>query len=242
MVNRMIKTEQGIIFRSNRYGESSVILDIFSPEQGIKSYIFSGVHLKSGKSKASLVQLLNRIQFVYYEKSQRESLWRIKEMAPAHVYVRLPFDVHRISIGFFLLEICRKAFQQNDENASLFLFLTQYLERLDSEEIELSNFHLYFLIDLSRLLGFGITDNYSSQQNHFNLASGTFQGPEGISSLLMDRDSSKYLHELLSRNRKVICSRELKNRLLNYLVDFYRYHLSDFGKIKSLEVLQSLYS
>ena len=92
----LIKT-QGIIFHTKKYSESSLIVDIYTQEKGLRSYIISGVRSKKSKVSASLVQIMSLVDLVVYHRDDRD-LTRIKEIKPAHVYQSLPFDVRKSAL------------------------------------------------------------------------------------------------------------------------------------------------
>ncbi len=48
---------------------------------------------------------------------------RLKEVRPAHVYTRIPFDVYRGTVGLFMLEVTRNSIKEAEENPALFSFL-----------------------------------------------------------------------------------------------------------------------
>lgn len=237
----MVKTEEGIIFRNLKYGESSVILDLFTPTLGIKSFIVSGIRTRSGKNRSSMVQILNIVQFVYYQKAQRESLWRINEISFNHIYKNIPFDVLRSSVAVFLLEICRKSLRQSDDNKLLYEFLKSQLVQLDKDQVEIKHFHIRFLIQLSQLLGFGISNNYSSDACYFNLGDGSFHRFKGDERYFIDEEASLFMHYYLKNQPDIEIPKNYRKIILSCMVDYYRFHIHEFGQIKSLEVLYSLF-
>ena len=85
----MIKT-RGIIFRSIKYSETSIIADIFTEEKGLRSFIISGVRTKKAKVSASIMQVMTLVDLVAYFRENKD-LHRIKEIKVEHVYTSLPF-------------------------------------------------------------------------------------------------------------------------------------------------------
>ena len=66
----LIKT-QGIVFKSIKYRETSVISDIYTREKGLRDYIFRGVRSKRAKVKASLLQVMSVVDMVAYERTEK---------------------------------------------------------------------------------------------------------------------------------------------------------------------------
>ena len=65
----LIKT-RGIIFKALKYSETSLILDIYTEEKGLRNYIISGVRNKKSKLKTGLLQPTMLVEMVAYEKNK----------------------------------------------------------------------------------------------------------------------------------------------------------------------------
>ena len=100
----------------------------------MRSFIVSGVRKSKSKSKASLYQHLNILELVAYDKDNK--LARIKETKMHHYYQKLTFDVIRSSVGLFVLEVCRNAIQEKEENVELFDFIHNRLVLLDNDKMK----------------------------------------------------------------------------------------------------------
>ncbi|MEM6967074.1 MAG: DNA repair protein RecO [Bacteroidota bacterium] len=119
----LIKT-RGIIFRSIKYSETSIISDIFTEQKGLRTYIISGVRKKNARVSASLLQVMSLVDLVVYHRDDKD-MTRIKEIKAAHIYQSLPFDIVKSSVGQFMLELTRKAIREPEENEPLFNFVFQ---------------------------------------------------------------------------------------------------------------------
>lgn len=236
----MLKTVEGIITRTVKYGESSVILDLLTLEDGVQSFIISGVRSKGKKNKASLVRVLNLVKVEAYFKNN-DKLSRIKEISYSYIYKSIPFDVVKASIATFLIEVCRKSLKASDDSRSVYNYIMKGLIHLDNLENDIAHFHLIFLIGLAKFLGFEISDNYDQRHIYFDLKYGSFK-PERIDHRFsLDIESSKFLHAYLKQENYETTPRQIRQELLINLVDFYKFHIEDFGELKSLEILMTLY-
>ena len=233
-------TTQGIICRVVRYGETSLITDIYSPDLGLQSYIINGVRTNKSKTGAGILQVMNIVHFVAYHTPTNSKLSRLKEIQLAHVYQRLTSDVARSAIAMLLIEICRYVLRVSDDNESVFAFIKERLISLDIQTTGIGHFHILFLIDLAPLLGFGIHQNYSLQEPYFDLREGGFSPLPSERRYAMNLDASALLSRFLA-NDYPPTSRIQRRLLLDKLIDFYRYHIPGFGELKSLAVLHSLY-
>ena len=235
----MLVKSEGIIFRTTKYGETSVVAEIFSPDYGLNSYIIGSVRKKKSKL-ASIVQVLNIVEFVSYYKDN-SSLSRIKEIQLHLVYNDFPFNVVKSSLGLFLTEICQKALRKIDQPGEVYHFIKRTFLALDQSTESLAHFHITFLIDLSSYLGFGLTNNYDPSAPYFNLQNGVFCGVYEDPKYDLGRETSESLHWYLSGQNHASINRDQRKRVLAALIDFFRYHIEDFGQIRSLDVIYSLY-
>ena len=179
----LIKTK-GIIFRSIKYSETSIITNIFTEKKGLRTYIISGVRKKNARVSASLLQVMSVVDLVVYHRDDKD-MTRIKEIKAAHIYQSLPFEIIKSSVGQFMLELTRKAVREPEENLPMFEFVYEIFQYLDETQLSFSNLHLYFMLRLSGYLGFMPEDNFSKNYPFFNLQEGIFvekkeaEGSEG---------------------------------------------------------------
>ena len=65
----MIIKTRGILLKTTKYSETSLICKILTEERGLKSYIISGVRKKKGKTSAGLLQVMSILDLVVYDLS-----------------------------------------------------------------------------------------------------------------------------------------------------------------------------
>ena len=237
----MYTQSKGIILRTTKYSESSMILDMYTYANGRRSYIISGIRTKQSKTKAGLLQIMGLVDFIAYDK-ETSSLIRIKEIKADFLFKKIPFDVLKSCLGVFMMEISAKSIKETESNPMLFEFLRNSLLRLDRLEREkLSLFHIHFLLGLSKYLGFAIQDNYEESKGFLSLRDGHFSDRDYGQKYSLDEESS-FLLSMIIRKEKIKIPKPKRDKILDSLVTYYRYHLEDFGNIKSLEVLRSIFS
>lgn len=239
----MITTE-GIVFRSIKYGETSLILDIYTKDKGLVSCIAGGVRKKRAQMHASTLQLLQPVKISLYYKDG-DHLSRLKEAHPIKpLYNNIEHPVKRVII-LFLAELVQKSIREKEFNPELYNYLFQEVEKLDNLENGIGDFHLLFMINLTRFLGFFPHENYSSSNRFFDLDDGSFVTEHNPRQAL-DEDESALLCALISSAQKKSSEMKLngaKRRiLLNALIRYYQYHISGFGKMKSPEIIHVILS
>ena len=217
------------------------MLDMYTEEKGRKSFIISGIRSKNAKTKAGLLQVMGLVDFVSYDK-ESPSLSRIKEIKADQLFHILPFVVMRSCLGMFMMEVCAKSIKEFETNKDLFNFIRSRLLLLDDRNTQkLSIFHIKFLIDLSSHLGFGIQDNYSTQNRYFSLRDGSFATMDYGHIYSLDEKTSTALSGILKSQSEKI-PKTLRNVILEKLLQYYKYHIENFGNVKSLHVLRSVFT
>ncbi len=240
----MIAKSKGIILRTVKYSETSLILDIFTRELGLKTYIISGVRKKNAKVTLGMLQPMNILDLVIYNK-ENTKINRIKEAQMAYVFKNLLFDIKKSSIALFIIEIINKSIKEKETNKEFYDFCENSLVFLDQTSKNISNFHLIFLIKMSQFLGFNPISNHSSSNIYFDLREGKFTHNIPHHNDFLNEKDSKNLILVLSVDlefpEKIAFSRVDKQNLLKSLILYYKIHLIDFGRIKTLEVFKRVF-
>jgi DNA repair protein RecO (recombination protein O) len=220
----MLHKTRGIVFRFTKYGDSSIIVTIFTELFGIQTYIENGVRSKRAKGKIALFQPLTLLDLVVYYK-ENASIKRIKEVKCLHQYQTLSSDIRKSSLAMFISEIVNKAVKDESHAGEIFEFLLNALILLDHQETALENFHLIFLIKLSRFLGFG-----------------AHQADEILGVRMLDRAEEEILKTLLSADftEPVTMSNMQRRNLLEAILRFYTIHIESLGEIKSIQILKEI--
>lgn len=239
----MLISSEGIVFRTVKYGESSLILDIYSLEKGLQSYIVGSVRKKNAKITSGTLQPMQIVDFTAYIKDN-DKLNRIKEIRLAQFYKTLPFKIDKMSIGLFMIEVCRKSIHERTENPKLYRFLKDWFAFVDDTSQSIANLHLLFLIELAVELGFGPSDTWKNDSSCFNLMEGMFVEFSDDSKYAVDAETSLYIHYLFHYDKNSIhqlsIPKQNRIQLLYKLIDYYNLHLEHFGTVKSLPILQEV--
>lgn len=241
----MLEKTRGIVFHKIKYSESSLIIKAYTEEFGLQSLIARGTRSKKSKLKAGLFQHLSLLDLII-NHNEKKDIHHIKEVKPAYSFSSIPFDIRKSSLIIFMNEVLFKSIKEEEKNEELFQFLFNSIQILDMKKDRVADFHLFFLIQLSKFLGFYPEKNFSDERQTFNLQEGKFIKTTETSELLMNPPFSNYLFQLLSLNYKspktLRISGNTKNELLEYLLKYYRIHLPDFGELNSYIVLREVLS
>lgn len=239
----MLLKTRGIIFRTVKYSETSIIADIFTEEKGLQPFIISGVRNPKSKVGSGVFQTMSLVDVVAYFKNTG-SLNRIKEVRPAYIYRSIPFKIDKMAVGMFIAEVCQKSIKTAEENATLFKFLNGSYQLLDETEDHVGNFHLAFLLSLTYYLGFLPNGEYSEETPYFDLKEGTFMDVVPMHpNFLNPEDSADFgavLKSNLVQSHELVFSRERRKILLKNMLDFFKYHVEEFGEVQTHKVFEAV--
>jgi DNA repair protein RecO (recombination protein O) len=220
----MLHKTRGVVFRFTKYGETSIIVTLFTELFGLQSYIVNGVRSKSGKNKIALFQPLTLLDLVVYHRANA-NINRIKEVKCLYPYQSIPTDIKKSAVAIFLIEVINKTVKEESHAQELCEFFIRSFITLDQMEERSENFHITFLLRLSRLLGFG-----AHQVNEVLGARVTSAENEQALELLLRSD---YLDFVTIQNQQ-------RREILDLVLKFYADHMENLGEMKSVQVLREI--
>lgn len=239
----MIHPTKGIVLNFVRYAETSIVVNIYTELFGKQSYLVNAVRKSRNKGKSMLMQPLSMLDMQVYH-SPKKNLQRIKEFKTSSPLISIPFVQMKRSMAFFLTEVMNKSLSEEVQDNNLYNFVESAIYEFDKSE-DVHFFHLSFLAQLSHHLGFfpDLTDE--EQLNYFDLQNGHLTQTEPLHTHFIKRDLLGEWIKLFQSSKKTLtefrCLSIYRDDLIDSLIDYYRLHLHDFGKIKSLDVLRSMY-
>lgn len=240
----MLLKTRGIVFRTVKYGETSVIADIFTEEHGLHTFIGGSVRTARARMPFGLFQPMTVVDLVSYFRDDAGALNRLKELRAAHVYRAIPFDLRRGAVALFMAEICRKCVQETESNPELFDFLFENLRWLDETPHALANLHLHFLLHLSAFLGFQpqLELEATGKELFFDLKEGVFLSVPPAHAQHLEVTETQQLLDLLDapleQCHRLVLSRSERKALLQQLLLFYQMHIPGFSDVHTPDVLE----
>ncbi|HUZ61078.1 MAG TPA: DNA repair protein RecO [Hanamia sp.] len=241
----MIYSTKGIVLRTIKYGETSVIVSILTELFGIQSYIVNGVRTSGKTSKSHFFQPSSILELQVYH-NELKNLQRIKDIRWNVLYKNILSDVTKNSVALFMVELLQKSLKQPEANEDLFHFCEDAFLQLDISDAEITaNFPIYFSLQLVPFLGFRLQNNYSDKRNIFNVEDGNFSEENPVASVSVSAETSYYISELLKViHPRDLCeikmNRKIRSAILKIMESFYQWHIPEFGKMKTLTVLSEI--
>ena len=246
MADKTHKTK-GIVLRAVKYGETSLIVTIFTELFGVQSYIVSGVRTstKKGSGKANLFQPTAILDLIVYH-NELKHLNRIKEFKWHYLYQHIFSDVPQNSVALFMIELLTKCLKQPEPNPELFEFVEDAFIHLDkSSDAVMANFPLFFALHLPAFFGFRISDDHSDETPILDLQEGTYSGERPGHLHFLEGKQAEVTSELLKMMRpeeleQIKLNHDFRRQLLFAYETYYRLHIQEFGTMKTLPILSEV--
>ncbi len=241
----MIHKTKAIALHSIKYGDSSLIAYVYSEMHGRLSLM---VHSAYGKpksaGKAVFFQPLNIVNLVYYHK-ENQTLSKLKEVSIEVNFSSIPFDPVKRAIAMFVGEVVYRTIREEEQNHMMFSFLESSIRLLDVMHSGISNFHLIFLAQLTRYLGFFPGNTWNESSPIFDYKNGLFIHAEPLHPLFFGRERSKMIGLVLSTSfhdaEELKLNHKTRAQLIDNFLSFYQVHIEGVSGIKSLAILSQVF-
>ena len=238
----MITTTRAIVLNHLRYGETSLIVHLYTERLGRQAVFVKGAYSKKSAVRAALFQPLHLVETNLHHRANRQ-MQRVSDMQMYCPFQSIPFDFVKSSIALFIAEILHKTLREEEANPELFDFLLHTIQTLDLNDHGTANFHLVFLVHYSRYLGFYPNTGQASDHTWFDSQKGGFVTIPTASS--PTPEYNRLLTQLFKISFNHLDSLNInhhqRNCLTEYLLGYYSTHVANFGKLKSYPVLQNVF-
>ena len=241
----MLQKTRGIVLRTLKYKDSSLIADVYTEVSGRTSFLLPVSRSRKAPVKTALFQPLAMVE-LEADYRPNVTMYKVKEAKSFYPFSSLPFDPYKSAIALFLSEFLCRALREETENRPLFAYLQHSVVWLDECRGGFANFHLVFLMRLSRFLGLYPNLEHYAEGDYFDLQAACFTSlrPQTHSHYIGPQEAAR-LRRLMRMNYETMhlfgMSRTERARCLSVINDYYRLHLPDFPELRSLEVLKELF-
>ncbi|MCF0235436.1 MAG: DNA repair protein RecO C-terminal domain-containing protein [Bacteroidaceae bacterium] len=233
-----------LVLHTTRFADDKLIADCLSPTEGRVALVVRISHSPRAKVRHSLFQPLALLEAEWTARP------RGGPVAAKSARVLVPLlSVHshpiKTTIALFLAEVLLHIVRNDAANEHLFAFAQSGLEWLDTAEGNFANFHIVFLMRLSLFLG--ITPNIEhTTLPYFDLMAGEFRAQPPTHRYYIEGFESEAFAQLLRMNFGTMhlfaLSRGERRRILFLILEYYRLHLTHFPELRSLEVMNEIFS
>ncbi len=240
----LVKTE-AIVLHSLKYGETRLIVDLYTRETGRLSCIVPLPKTPRSRLKKQFFQPMTLLE-VEIDLRQRVQLQKLKDARLLVAWTSIPFSPEKLALSLFVAEFLYHALRSEQRDEPLFTYISDAIQWLDTVEIGFANFHLTFLMRMSRFLGF-----YPNLDDYvdgcvFDLRAATFSLLTPTHRDFLQPDDARRIHTLMRMDFPTMhlyrLSRVDRNRIVDVLLRYYSLHIPQFPELKSLSVLQELWA
>ena len=240
----MIEKTEGIVLHSIKYGESKIIVDMFTRKLGRLSFIVTVPKTAKGRLKKQYFQPMTLLE-LECEVRQRTQLQKLKDARILVPYMSIPSSPEKLAITLFIAEFLYHSLRSEQHDEPLFDYVADSVQWLDAATEGYANFHLTFLMRMSRFLGFYPNLEGYEEQSVFDLRSGCFSLQVPTHRDFLQPDEARLIHLMMRMDYPTMhlfrLSRTDRHRIMDVLLQYYQQHLPDFPELKSLAVLQQLW-
>lgn len=243
---------KALVLKTVKYGETSLVVTLFTELFGLQAYMVNGVRSnKPGKNKMALYQPASLLELEVYRQPQK-NLQRIKEAGRSYLTKEIHSDVIKNSLALFMVELLYNSVKEPEENTDLFYFCEDAFISLDEASKSVAaNFSLFFCLQIIHFLGFSLAHPSPALLNstnlYFDLQDGQFTNEEPAHADFLKNDYARVTAELLKVRQPdelkyIQLNQGMRRELLKKYLDFYKLHIPNFGRMRSLEVLQQIWN
>lgn len=239
----MIVKSTIIVLSKIKYKDYDLIVRTYTKHRGAVSYLIKD-GLKSTKSNRSKSVYFQPLMQLAVEENYKpnQSLQYLKEVKSNYLYKTLHTNIYKSAIVLFLSELLSNTLKEEEKNEDLFSFLETAFQYLDNED-RFANFHLLFLLKLSRYLGF-LPENPSDNSHFFNLQKGHFEETSKGHYSISGKNLT-LLKQLLGTNFDSLSiikmNAQERHDFLSMILLYFELHLEGFKKPKSLTILSEVF-
>lgn len=238
----MKTTTKALVLSSLKYGDSSLIVRALTESDGLKSYLLKGA-LSSRKGKFRPAYFLPLMQLeIVADHRNKGHLEHLSEVRVGLPYQSLHTDIPKNAVALFLAEMLGNSIREEQRDQELFNYLQYALQWLDAHELS-PNFHILFLLNLSKYLGF-YPDTQGREAPYFDLQEGEFSATPSQNPMVQGT-VLEHFRGLLGADFDTLstigCGRDIRAELLQKMILYYSLHVHGFREPKSLAVLQTVF-
>ncbi len=235
---------RGIVLHTIKYGDSSLVVYMLTDTGGRQTYMVQGIKSSHGRgNKGALLQPMFILEFEGLESPKAE-MHRIREMRSALALHSIPFDVRKSTVALFMAEMLYRLVREVEPNSPLFDFVCDSVVALDGMTEGVANFHLWFMVALSRHLGFYPGNEYSSL-HWFDIREGSFTPVMPLHGIAFSRENSELLGQLMDTPADgisgIALGRGRRVDFLNSMLTYFGYHLDAVRDIRSVDILREVF-
>ena len=240
----MLTKTRAIVLHSVKYGDDKTIVDMLTADFGRLSFVCRLPKTQKGKLKKQFFQPLTMLS-IELDYRQGSGLQHLRDVRMTQPFTSIPFDPIKLSISLFVAEFLLYATRGEQQNEALFQYVEHSIEWLDGQSRSFANFHLVFMMRMSRFIGFFPNLEDYCEGDCFDLRNGTFVAARPSHADFVEVVEASRIGLLMRMGFESMhlfrLTRQERNRCAELILKYYRLHVPNFPELKSLPILQELF-
>lgn len=242
-----VHSTRGVVLRTIKYGDSSIITSIYTELFGIQQYLVKGVR-QSSKTSAGRASYFNPAAILELQVYHNElkQLQFIKEYRWAYLYESVLFNVVKNTVAIYVMELLQHSLKQPEANPELYYLIEDTLKQLDRGNPTLTgNLPLYFTLHLAAELGFQLQGNYTTETSVLDLQEGVFVSQTPLHPYYLADQLAEITSMIAGLNfynelENISLNKNIRRQLLEAYQQYLALHIAGFGQMKSFAILQEV--
>ena len=250
-MSEIIKTGAVVLSKLD-YGDSSVIVSLYTKEKGKLSAILKGG--RGPKSKLSLiVDPLNYLEVIIYNKPSRD----IQILSEADIKSHFPgikSDLEKLKYAHSVIELIKNLSVEHESNSKLFQGIVRILDLIEEQKeppaLSFGRFFMFFLkemgydVQLIKCEKCGkatLNDQELSYNNEIGILCNDCRTnyPENFR---IDAELFNYLMCLKLNKNPGNVNLHLMDSAVSFMEKYLKHHVSDFKGLQSLKIFKDNFS
>lgn len=193
------------------------------------------------KKKGYVLMPMAPLEFTCYQRNDS----KLSKMTEAQLFIsftEIPFHPVKSSLVFFMAEVLQNVLHEDVKDAYLFDFIAREMQWLDHSST-VTNYPIYWMFEISKHLGFF---PLFSEGKYFDLEEGVFSESIPGNHRYLSGEIVGLLHDLIQLEKNEMMAYSLnkieRKMILNFLFDYFTFHLPNFKKIKTIEIIEESWS
>jgi len=239
----MLSKSEGLVLHHFNYSETSVIVRVLTREAGLQSFLVPGAKKPRAKLRLAMFEPFTVLDLVYFKKGT-DRLQYIKEASCPEPYKNISSNIIKTTISLFLAEVLLAVLKQSESTPDMYDYVKESLMLLDKTDERISNFHLVFLMALTKHLGFFPRNNFDEKNCYFSLTEGFYLPCEQDGQNCLNKEESHCFWDIcqssLENLQNLTIDSSKRKALLDKVIEYYALHLQGMKEIKSHKVLEAV--
>ena len=232
----MFVSSKAFVLHKTKYADSGVVVKVFTQKYGTQTFIVKNAFSAKNRHLQPLLSPLSMIELQFDDRKLNQLLY-LKEATCYQQYKNIPFDIVKSSLLMFYGELLYRLLYEYGEDQQLYAFVEQQLNGLDSAEYVRPDTHIYFMLQMSQILGFAPVANFDRQHQIFSIMHSAFVSHWVDEEQSFSPEASRILYAMLCGNLSQPAPKPIRNELLRGMIRYYKHHNEHLGEIESVAVL-----